>query len=97
MSTVLSLHEGAQAILAQIGNPTPEAPPAPDAGLQASRGGVGGRGVGVPRGAVGGGRPAGWVVAQSVLDQVDDPYGGERMSDLQRQDPPATRVQAGIR
>ncbi|WP_280468165.1 hypothetical protein [Nocardia cyriacigeorgica] len=37
MSTTMVLHEGAQAILAQIGNPTPEAPPAPDAGLQVGR------------------------------------------------------------
>ncbi|WP_280509120.1 hypothetical protein [Nocardia cyriacigeorgica] len=53
MSTVLSLHEGAQAILAQIGNPTPEAPPAPDAGLQASRWGFWALLIGLPLAAIG--------------------------------------------
>ncbi|MBF6423589.1 hypothetical protein GV791_15450 [Nocardia cyriacigeorgica] len=53
MSTILALHEGAQAILAQVGNPTPEAPPAADAGLQASRWGFWALVIGLPLAAIG--------------------------------------------
>lgn len=53
MSTAMMLHEGAQAVLAQVGNPTPEAPPAADAGLQASRWGFWALLIGLPLAAIG--------------------------------------------
>lgn len=53
MSPAMMLHEGAQAVLAQVGNPTPEAPPATDAGLQASRWGIWALLIGLPLVAIG--------------------------------------------
>ncbi|TLF97803.1 hypothetical protein FEK35_26555 [Nocardia cyriacigeorgica] len=53
MSTTLALYEGAQAILAQVDNPTPEAPPGAEIALQVTRWGFWALVVGLPLTAVG--------------------------------------------